>query len=401
MNMPEKPPYAPNVVNQTVEYGGATWKGEPGGDWYLAGGGGIDMSQVPSVQEYVKSQFAAEDPYLKELVMGMRARQDPLELYSQLEEEAGLPELRRTSTTLSKEIAAMEDYLDQIEPDIAARTRESLVTEAQRRGMVETGREPFLQKLTKLGTAAGRISGRISEAERGIATKAELGLRGEEMALEPLKLQYQVMADRNARMLTGFTADRQTQLDVLFDKLQRQRQLDDREWELANTLASEERSYMKQLGLTAAQAGVELKGGESADDILELIGSTALGAITWERGMTEKEFALKQEQARKTGAGTETERAAEKTLTSLRSAIASYSGYEDLVRRYSDKIPVYQIRDEWNKFHGQGAWTENLPGAATESLWTLGPAKEKEYWEEDKDKGTIKITRPDGSVVEF
>lgn len=29
------PPYAPNVVNQTVSYGGATWKGNPGGEWTL------------------------------------------------------------------------------------------------------------------------------------------------------------------------------------------------------------------------------------------------------------------------------------------------------------------------------------------------------------------------------
>lgn len=30
-----KPPYAPNVVNQTVDYGGYTWKGNPGGDWQM------------------------------------------------------------------------------------------------------------------------------------------------------------------------------------------------------------------------------------------------------------------------------------------------------------------------------------------------------------------------------
>ena len=35
-----KPDYAPNVVNQTVEYGGVTWKGQPGGDWVQQSGGG-------------------------------------------------------------------------------------------------------------------------------------------------------------------------------------------------------------------------------------------------------------------------------------------------------------------------------------------------------------------------
>ena len=30
----EKPPYKPDTVNHTVEYGGRTWRGQPGGDWY-------------------------------------------------------------------------------------------------------------------------------------------------------------------------------------------------------------------------------------------------------------------------------------------------------------------------------------------------------------------------------
>jgi hypothetical protein len=37
--MAEQPPYSPNVVNQTVSYGGATWKGNPGTGWTQEGGG--------------------------------------------------------------------------------------------------------------------------------------------------------------------------------------------------------------------------------------------------------------------------------------------------------------------------------------------------------------------------
>ena len=38
----QQPPYSPNVVNQTVDYGGITWKGQPGGGWtaQTATGGG-------------------------------------------------------------------------------------------------------------------------------------------------------------------------------------------------------------------------------------------------------------------------------------------------------------------------------------------------------------------------
>ena len=250
--------------------------------------GGVDFGQVPSVQDYIAKQFVVEDPALKELIMGMRAREDPLDIYTRLETEAGLPMMRETATSLMKEIANIEDYLDQIEPMVAGRTRESLVTEPQRVGMVAAERKEPLQTLTRLGTGLGRLGERMGIAERGIGTKTELAVRGQEMALEPLQLRYQTMVDRNVRMLTGFTEDRQTQLDMLWDKLNRQRQLEDREWELANLLAGEEQSYLQGLRSTAAEAGASLTGGESADEILAIIGRTAAEAIGWERQYKEK-----------------------------------------------------------------------------------------------------------------
>jgi len=293
----------------------------------------IDFSQVPSVQGFVKDQFSAEDPFLSNLVMRMRAQRKPLDIYGELEEEAGLPELRATSKTLSKEIADIEDYIDMIEPDITARTRESLVTEAQRRGMVSAGKEPFLEKLTKLGTALGRVQGGISEATQGIGTKTSLALQGQEQELEPYKLQYQTMVERNSRLLTGFTADRQTQLDILMDKLQRQRQLDDREWELANTLASEEREYMKSLQQTAASAGYKVTGQETADDLLAMIGTLAAEEIAWNR---------------RPSGGTATERASAKALESLKVAIGEGVPYYELAQRFEGDLPAYQIAAEYN-----------------------------------------------------
>ena len=361
-------------------------RGESGG----GGGGsrsaaGVDLSQVPSVSQYIEGQFATEDKALQDLVTQMMGREKPLDIYGRLEKEAGLPELRGVSTSLSKEIGSIEDYLDQIEPDVSARTRESLVTEAQRRGMVATGREPFLQKLTKLGTALGRVSGRVSEAERGIATKTELGMRGQEMDIEPLQLRYQVMVDRNARKLTGFTADRQTQLDALYDKLQRQRTLDDQDWQLAKQLDQEENSYIKSLKTSAAQAGVTLSGNESADDILGLIGKTAAESIQWERNYKTKTAG---------GTGTAGERQQAAALVSLRKDIQSYAGFEDLVRRYGETVPIYQIREEYNSFHTGSGGEPWGPAQETESQvqqWMLKPKEEGGE--------TIEIQREDGTII--
>lgn len=42
---PTKPNYAPNVVNQTVDFGGYTWKGNPGSDWTMVGQTGAPNPQ--------------------------------------------------------------------------------------------------------------------------------------------------------------------------------------------------------------------------------------------------------------------------------------------------------------------------------------------------------------------
>ena len=370
---------------------GGSKAGSSGGGY--SGGryvGEVDLSSIPSVQDYIKGQFATEDPYLQVLLSRMAGQEKPLDIYSRLETEAGLPELRATSKTLSGEIANIEDYLDMIEPNVSARTRESLVTEAQRQGMVGAEKKPWIEKLGKLGTSLGRIQTGISEATQGIGTKTQLAMTGQQMELEPLKLAYSTMVDRNSRLTTGFTTDRQTQLDVLFDKLNRTRQLSDQEWQLANELASEERSYMRTLQTTASQAGYKVTGSESADDLLSIIGTTAAEAIQWER-------AYKTRAAGRTG--TAEERSASKALVALRNDVAQGVTFENLVRTYSSVLPVYQIQAEYNSGSRYGPAKES---AATIGGWTV-PAT-TQYTTEAKAKeseGKIRITRPDGSVVEF
>lgn len=59
----QKPPYAPNVQDQTVDYGGITWKGQPGGDWTpqsKTGGGGLP-GQAPTTQDMLNNAKALLD----------------------------------------------------------------------------------------------------------------------------------------------------------------------------------------------------------------------------------------------------------------------------------------------------------------------------------------------------
>jgi len=249
----------------------------------------LNLSQVPSTQGFIQGQFAGEDVALRELVSQMRAREQPLDIYSRLETQAGVPELRGASRSLSQEIGSLEDAIYGKETQVAGRTRESLMTEAQRGRLVEAEREPLRENLTRLGTSLGRITTRIGEELQGIATKVGLAVQGQEMALEPAKLVYTTLIDRNARSLTGFTADRETQLTQLIENWQRGNTIADQDWALMNQLAVEEREYTRGLQQLAATQGVTITGNETATQLLDLIGGAYGESIAWERAYKTRE----------------------------------------------------------------------------------------------------------------
>jgi hypothetical protein len=64
----EQPPYSPNVVNQTVSYGGATWKGNPGTGWTQEGGASSSGGNVAqSAQDLLKMYQDANAPAVQSL----------------------------------------------------------------------------------------------------------------------------------------------------------------------------------------------------------------------------------------------------------------------------------------------------------------------------------------------
>ena len=237
---------------------------------------GLDISSIPSTQSYVQGQFAGEDPYIKAITDKYASAEKPLDIYTRLENEAGVPQLRTTAGNLMKEVGNVEDILSGIEPDVAARTRESLVSEAMRRGLVQSKSEPWMEKLTKLGTGLGRVMEGLSLARQDIGTKVSLAMQGLEQELKPLEFAYSVKVDRNARLLSGFTDDKQTALDNLIRNWTRSNTISDRDYLTMQDLASEEKKYLQSLQKIALNAGVQITGSESTNELLKIIGQGAI-----------------------------------------------------------------------------------------------------------------------------
>lgn len=249
----------------------------------------LDLSSLPSTQSFVQNQFAGEDAALQALIQMMQGQPKPLDLYNQMEAEAGIPELKGASKALSQEVASLEDAIYGVEGQVEGRSQESLLTEAQRQRLVQSLRDPMQEKLTRLGTSLGRIQGRIGEELQGLGTKVGLALKGQEMELEAPKLIYQTLIDRNARSLAGFTADKETALTQLISNWEQGNQLSMLQMQQMHDLALAENSYINNLKMTAAESGVTLSGGESADQILNLLGSTMASQIAWEQAYKSKD----------------------------------------------------------------------------------------------------------------
>lgn len=168
--------------------------------------GTIDESQIPSVESYTKGQFATEDVALQALIQRMEGREKPLDIFERLEGEAGLPALRGVGTTLTGEIYKIEDVLENLEPQLKSTTLESLITQGQFQGMLQEKSKPFRENLAKLSKSLGRISSRISDAERMVLAKVGMIIQGEGYELESHQLLYATQVDRNSRLVSGFSS---------------------------------------------------------------------------------------------------------------------------------------------------------------------------------------------------
>lgn len=329
--------------------------------------GGIDESQIPSTLDYMEKLNATEDTAFNDLVMAMRARKSPLDVYSELETASGLPAYKQSAVSLSKEINNLEDTLDTVEPDVAARSRESLVTEAQRRGIVTQRKEPLLEKLGKFTTGLGRLKELISLTGQDIGTKANLYMQGVEQNLEPVKMKYTALVDRNARLITGFTSDKETKLSILMDKLNRQRELSDQEWQLANTLKADETSYTRQLQKAAADAGYKVSGAESNDELLGIIGTQAAKAIAKQGAGAGVTTAQKQEYAKQVASDAR----AGMTLNDIMTKYAGKLDTNDIVKGYTGSSIYGTPKEDWAR-EVLGLSNASDPQTTTEYWMNLG-----------------------------
>jgi len=225
----------------------------------LQSAGAYDALQVPSSLDFAKQVQAPITQITQSLVKAMQNRAKPLDIFNQFEQAAGLPGQRKVASTLQRQIFGLEDALKRVEPTVAGTTRESMVTQAQRERLIQAQSEPLREDLGTFSTNLGRLEGAIAKTEATLAQKLGLVLQGQEMDLEPFKIQLEAQQDSAARLQTGFSDDKQTFLDIALQKIQRGQQLEDQEREQAFQILQAETNYENELNSMREQSRLNLE----------------------------------------------------------------------------------------------------------------------------------------------
>lgn len=174
--MPSPPSYAPNVVNQTVEHDGATWKGDPGTGWHLAstdprhGGGGGAFGF--NFEEETKKAYEKLKPYYSKILEYTKGDVELAKRIIKFEYDQGTRESKS------------EFELRQREQAITfPQERGEMVAGLGRRGIVGGATEKELWGGTA-GGLAGQTAGRLVESQKVRQEAIERALEERESRLE-------------------------------------------------------------------------------------------------------------------------------------------------------------------------------------------------------------------------
>ena len=177
----------------------------------------------------------------------MRTGQEsPTATYSRLSTQYNVPSYEEQLGTFRTQVAKTKDLIDRLEEDINKRTEGKLVNEAQRRRMISAEQAPLTTSLGRLGTGQQVAAEGLRSALGNVETGLRLTSSEQERQLEPFKMRASMMSDRLAREATGYAQQKQTELSLLLDGLERKRTLTDQEWARAAELSKSERDWANE-----------------------------------------------------------------------------------------------------------------------------------------------------------
>jgi murein DD-endopeptidase MepM/ murein hydrolase activator NlpD len=226
--------------------------------------------------DLIAKQNAQEQALIDKYKTAVTGQESLTGAYDRLTKEAGLDTLGESISTFKNQLYKVKQQLSDLDTNVTDRTKGSFTTEAQRQRQVTAEGVPLNKAISDLGMALQPQLEAFTAGSNMVNTKIGLLSEDQKRQLEPIKLELDRFSDRAAREISGFNSNKELELNALTDKITRGRQLDDREYETAQQLLSEEREFKRQKELI----GIEFNNNKTLQAMKQAADSNGSASIT-------------------------------------------------------------------------------------------------------------------------
>lgn len=213
--------------------------------------------QTQAFSDLLNSQKAQQQGLFDQYGAASAAQPKLTDVLNTAQQQAGIGGLQDNINLFNTQATGVKGLIDRLNENTSTRTAGTNTNQAylDRMRAVEGG--GLNTQLSRLTSGLGDVTNAYNTANQNTAQKLSAAQADQATALHPLELQINAIGDRFARELTGFTTSKQSELNVLLDKLQAQQALNDREWQAAQALSTQANSYAQQAALIAQKAGAD------------------------------------------------------------------------------------------------------------------------------------------------
>lgn len=175
-------------------------------------------------------------------------------VFNKAQQDRGLPQLQGAINLFQGQVSDVKGLLDRLGENTQARTAGTNANQAYLDRLRASEGGALNTQLGRLGAGLEPVVGAYDLASRDVGQLLDVTQKDQARELRPLEMQIDSLGDRFTREITGFTQTKEAELTTLMDKIQRDRELSDREWQRAQELAKEEREFQRQRRLQADQS---------------------------------------------------------------------------------------------------------------------------------------------------
>lgn len=225
-------------------------------------------STLPKATDFEAGTNANENQALGDYFGYLNSTTSPLDFYTKTTGAMGLPQLRKTQSSLQGTVYGLEDALRAVEPNVTATTGNSLVTEAQRQGMVTAKQAPIQQNLSTQSTALGRVSDAVTQGNQQALDLTNLNEQGEQKFIDAYKTKLDTAMTQGSQGLQAFINDTNNTLNITLAKIARGEKVSDTDAANAFSLLTLQKTA--QSNLSNALAEDAAKGTSNSDRYISL-----------------------------------------------------------------------------------------------------------------------------------